>query len=347
MRPEFKSKLGWLVLCGLFYLGLPGCDHNRLTLQGSGATFPAPLYMRWFQEYHRLHPDIQVNYQATGSGAGEKQFLDGLVTFGATDAGFSKDDFEKHEHELYLLPLTAGSIVLAYNIPGVGDGLKLSREVYVDIFLGEITSWSDERIARLNPDVTLPNKRITVVRRAESSGTTFVFTQHLSAISPDKWGKKGKGPGANKSILWPTGVGGRNNSGVAALVKQTPGAIGYLEYQYAKASHLPTAALENKAGKYLQATPETSAATLASVKIPDNFRVWIADPKGADCYPIVTYTWIIVHRDYPDAEVAETLKSVLLYCLDEGQKISEELGYVPLPTEVAKKVRARVEEIKP
>lgn len=343
----------WLAVGGMVLSSLPGCSAARITLLGTGATFPASIYKRWFQEYNRLHPDVQINYQATGSGAGEQQFLDGEVDFGASDAAFSSDQFKKVSGELYLLPLTAGSIVLAYNVPGVGDGLKLSREVYVAIFLGNITSWDDERIAKLNPSAPLPKKPITVVRRAESSGTTFVFTQHLSTISPNLWGAKNedgtaKGPGTGKTVRWPVGVGGRNNAGVAALIKQTPGAIGYLEYQYAKASKLHTAALENKAGHYLQATHENSALTLASVKMPENFRIWIADPAGADCYPIVTYTWLIAHREYKNPEVAKTLKEILRYCLsEEGQKICEELGYVPLPREVGVAVRARVDEIKP
>ena len=348
MPTKRKTGSGWLLVLGLSLLFASGCSQARVTLQGTGATFPAPLYLRWFQEYNQLHPDVQVNYQATGSGAGESAFSKGEVDFGGTDAAFDKN-YKEVADKLHLLPLTAGSIVLAYNVPGVGDGLKLSRDVYVDIFMGEITSWDDSRIARLNPDVTLPKKTITVVRRAESSGTTFVFTQHLSTISPEKWGTKGKvkGPGASKKVAWPVGVGGRNNSGVAAWIKQTPGAIGYLEFQYAKASKLSTAALENKSGHYVRATPESSAATLASVEVPANFRVWIADPAGPDCYPIVTYTWVIVHRHYEDATTAEELKKVFRYCLDEGQMIAEELGYVPLPAKVAKKVRETLETINP
>ncbi len=348
MRSRTGILLLWLGFLGLGLLSVPGCGSARITLLGTGATFPAPLYKRWFQEYNRLHPDVQVNYQATGSGAGEQQFLDREVDFGGSDAAFSGDKFKEVSGELYLLPLTAGSIVLAYNVPGVeGKELKLSREVYPDIFLGKITSWDDERIAKLNPSLSLPKKPITVVRRAESSGTTFVFTQHLSAISPNAWAAP-HGPGTGKVVRWPVGVGGRNNAGVAALIKQTPGAIGYLEYQYAKASSLPTAALENRAGHYVEPTHEASVATLESIKIPENFRVWDPDPKGSACYPIVTYTWLIVRRKYDDREVATTLKEVLRYCLSkEAQDISVELGYVPLPAKVAEAVRERVEQIKP
>jgi phosphate transport system substrate-binding protein len=376
MQQQTKTTNIWLAVIGLSSVFLSGCGQAKTTLQGTGATFPAPLYKRWFQEYNRLHPDIQINYQATGSGAGEQQFLDGLVDFGGTDAAFSSEVYEKEKNNLYLLPLTAGSIVLAYNIPGIGDtdatytdtdqGLRLSREVYVAIFLGDITSWDDPRILECNPklkdqfaNLRKEQRPITVVRRAESSGTTFVFTQHLSAVSPQKWGNKngGTGPGTGKRVVWPVGVGGKNNSGVAALIKQTPGAIGYLEFQYAKASKLPTAALQNKAGEYLLATPASSKATLAEAsKIMDEkhtFRVWISDPVGKDCYPIVTYTWMILKPKYvdregnPDLSTSETLKEVLLYCLGDGQKISEELGYVPLPEQVADKVREAIEKIKP
>jgi phosphate transport system substrate-binding protein len=343
MRNSRTGALCCLGLTSVCLLTLSGCSQVRVTLQGTGATFPAPIYKRWFQEYNRLHPDVQINYQATGSGAGKRQFTEGLVDFGASDAAMTDDEIKKVSGEVLLLPLTAGSIVLAYNVKGAGDGLKLSREVYAGIFLGTITHWDDDKITALNPDRNLPHQTINVVRRAEGSGTTFVFTQHLSTISPE-WKK---GPGTGQVVDWPVGIGGKNNAGVAALIRQTPGAIGYLEFQYAKATKLDTAALQNKAGKYIQADPETSAASLASVQLPANFRIWVPDPEGEKCYPIVTYTWLLLHKNYQDQATAETLKDVLRYCLTDGQKISEELGYIPLPAPTAKAALQAVETLKP
>ena len=210
-----------------------------VTLQGTGATFPAPLYQRWFTEFNKAHPEVQINYQALGSGAGVKQFQDGLVNFGASDAAMTDEEIAAVKDGVVLLPMTAGSIVLAYNLPGAPAELKLSREAYVGIFLGKITSWNDPKIASTNPGATLPDTKITPVTRSDGSGTTFVFTQHLSAIS-DAWKN---GPGTGKSVNFPVGVGGKGNPGVTALIKQTPGAIGYVEYGYAKQTQMPMASL--------------------------------------------------------------------------------------------------------
>jgi phosphate transport system substrate-binding protein len=312
-----------------------------VTLEGSGATFPAPLYKRWFLEYYRAHPDVEVSYQAIGSGAGIRQFTEGIVDFGASDAAMTDEEIGKVKGGVQLLPMTAGSVVLSFNVPNVSAPLRLSRDVYARIFLGEIQSWDDPAIAGINPGVSLPALPITVVRRAEGSGTTFAFTNHLSAISP-AWKK---GPGTGKTVVWPVGIGGRGNAGVTSLIQQTPGAIGYLEYGYAKLAPLPMAVLENRSGRYLAPGPDSGRAALDGADVPENLRVFIADPKGKDAYPIVTYTWLLCYRQYPDAEKLRTLKEVLRYCLTDGQKLASDLGYIPLPQSMAAKVQAAVERL--
>ncbi|MGD0073174.1 MAG: phosphate ABC transporter substrate-binding protein PstS [Candidatus Binataceae bacterium] len=314
---------------------------DSITLQGTGATFPAPLYQRWFSEYNKLHPEVQINYQALGSGAGIKQFQQGLVNFGASDAAMTDAEMATVKQGVVLLPMTAGSIVLAYNIPDGPNELKLSREAYAGIFLGKITQWNDPVIAEANPGAKLPDTKITVVTRSDGSGTTFVFTSHLSAISA-AWKS---GPRAGTSVDFPVGVAGKGNPGVTALIKQTPGAIGYVEYGYAKQIGMPMAELENKSGNYIKPDLETGKNALASVKLPPNLRAWITDPQGADSYPIVTYTWLLCYKKYQDPKIAETLKSVIRFCLTQGQTYSVQLGYIPLPANVVTKVTTALDEI--
>jgi len=314
---------------------------DHVTLQGTGATFPAPLYQRWFLEYNKLHPDVQINYQALGSGAGVKQFQQGLVNFGASDAAMTDAEMAAVKEGVVLLPMTAGSIVLAYNLPDGPKEVKLSRDAYVGIFLGKITQWNDPMIAKSNPGVTLPDTKITVVTRSDGSGTTFVFTSHLSAISAD-WKN---GPGAGKAVNFPVGVAGKGNPGVTALIKQTPGAIGYVEYGYARQSNMPTALLQNKSGNYVKADLNTGKTALAGVKLPPDLRAWIPDPEGADAYPIVTYTWLLCYKKYQDPKVAETLKAVIEYGLDQGQSYSAQLGYIPLPGNVVTAVKQALNQI--
>jgi phosphate transport system substrate-binding protein len=316
-------------------------DSGQITLQGTGATFPAPLYERWFNEYNKLHPEVQINYQALGSGAGVKQFQQGLVNFGASDAAMTDEEMAAVKEGVVLLPMTAGSIVLAYNLPDGPSALKLSRDAYTGIFLGKITQWNDPVIAKANPGAKLPDTKITVVTRSDGSGTTYVFTAHLSAISA-AWKS---GPGAGKSVNFPVGVAGKGNPGVTALIKQTPGAIGYVEYGYAKQTGMPMAELENKSGKFVKPDLETGKDALASVELPDNLRAWITDPAGAGAYPIVTYTWLLCYKKYQDPKIAETLKALIHFGLTQGQTYSVELGYIPLPGNVVTAVTKALEQI--
>jgi phosphate transport system substrate-binding protein len=319
---------------------------GTVTLTGAGASFPAPLYQNWFVQLNREVPKLQVNYQSVGSGAGVEQFTTGTVDFGASDVAMKDDEIAKVSRGVLLLPMTAGSIVLAYNLPGV-EGLKLTREAYVNILLGNITKWNDPKIAQANPGVNLPDLAITVVHRSDGSGTTGVFTEHLSTINPE-WEQT---IGSGKSVEWSTGkgtfIGGKGNEGVTAQILQNQGAIGYVEFGYAKNNNLSMAELENKAGNFIAPNDESAAKTLANVELPENLRAFITDPEGEDSYPIVTYTWILAYKQYDDPNKAIAVEAMVQYGLTEGQKQSTQLGYVPLPPSVVEKVAAAANEITP
>jgi phosphate transport system substrate-binding protein len=317
---------------------------GNVSLTGAGATFPAPLYQSWFTDLNKKYPNLQVNYQSVGSGAGVEQFIKGTVDFGASDVAMKDDEIKQvpEDKGVLLLPVTAGSIVLAYNLPNNPE-IKLSRAAYVDILLGNIKNWNDAKIAALNPGVTLPDQPITVVYRSDGSGTTGVFTKHLSAISPEWKSKVGEG----KSVNWPVGVGAKGNEGVTAQIQQTQGAIGYIEYGYAKQNNLKFAALENKAGKFIADNEESASKTLAAVTLPENLRAFIADPEGEESYPIVSYTWILAYKKYSDPAKAKAMEAMIEYAITEGQKISAQLGYVPLPPNVVQKVAAAADQISP
>src|SRR5919202_3211055 len=313
-------------------------------LVGTGATFPAPLYQRWFQDLNGKYPKVQINYQPVGSGAGVEQFTKGTVDFGASDTGMKDEEIQKvGDKGVMLLPMTAGSIVLAYNLPEVTGELKLPRQVYSDILLGKITKWNDPKIAAANSGVKLPDQNITVVHRSDGSGTTGVFTKHLSAISPEWKSKVGEG----KTVQWPVGVGAKGNDGVTAQIQQTKGSIGYIEYGFAKKNNLKMASLENKAGKFVAPTDEAASKTLETVKLPDDLRAFITDQEGADSYPMVTYTWLLVHKKYSDPDKAKAIEAMVEYGLTDGQKVSPDLGYVPLPKNVVEKVTAAADAISP
>jgi len=335
---KMEKPLKWLALCSTFFVY--SGSFAQTTVSGAGASFPAPLYQRWAQDFNKAS-GVQISYQSVGSGAGVKQFTQELVDFGGSDAAMTDAELAKVKRGAVLLPVTAGSIVLAYNLPGVPD-LKLSRQAYVDIFLGKITKWNDPAIAKSNAGVTLPDLPITVATRSDGSGTTFVFTKHLSAISPEFNEKVG----TDKAVTWPVGVAGKGNDGVTNLIKQNAGAVGYIEYGYADLNKLATAALENKAGKFIKATPESGASTLANVELPANLRVWPEDPKGESDYPIATFTWLMVYKQYPDANKMKAIKDFVTYGIGEGQKVASTLGYIPLPDAVVKKVQAALVEVK-
>ena len=337
---------GWIVMALALLTGgsLTSCGgggSSTVKLQGAGASFPAPLYEKWFKSYGETHPNVEINYQSVGSGSGIKSFIDKTVDFGASDSAMTPEEMGRVDPTLGVqcLPMTAGSIVITYNLPGV-NGLKLSRKAYSGIFLGTVKRWNDPQIAKDNAGVTLPDTPINVVVRADSSGTTFVFTQHLSAISP----AFANGPGTGKMPNWPVGTRSKGNEGVTASVKTTPGSIGYIEYGYAKSQNMPMAILENKSGAWVSASTASGEAALASVPLPENLIAWVPDPEPKDAYPIVTYTWLLVNKKY-DKTKLPVLQDLLRYCVTDGQKVSEPLGYIPLPAPVVEKVKAAVDTL--
>jgi phosphate transport system substrate-binding protein len=309
-------------------------------LQGAGASLPAPLYQRWFKTFSASRPNVQVDYQSVGSGSGVKSFIDHTVDFGASDAAMTPEEIARVDGGAQLLPMTAGAIVLAYNLEGVA-GLKLSRKAYTGIFLGTVTKWNDPEIVRANPGAQLPDAPINVVVRADSSGTSFVFTKHLSAVNPEF----AKSPGTDKMPNWPVGTRSKGNEGVTASLKTTPGAIGYVEYGYARSQNLTFAQLENKAGQFVAYSTAAAQAALASSKLPDDLIVWNADPEAREAWPIVTYTWLLLYKKYPAAKQA-VLVDLLKYSFGDGQREAEPLGYVPLPQPVVEKVTAALTAIK-
>ncbi len=316
--------------------------NQQVNMVGAGASFPAPLYQRWVQEFSRKTPNLQIDYQSVGSGAGIERFTQELVQFGATDVPMNDQQIAQVRRGVIQLPVTAGSIVLAYNLPGV-DNLRLSRETYANIFLGNITNWNDPAIAEDNPGVNLPNQPISVISRSDGSGTTGVFTMHLAAISEEWRNTVGQGT----SVQWPTGIGARGNEGVTAQVSQVGGAIGYIEYSFARSAGLPTAALENRAGNFIEATSETKTNSLEAVTLPDDLRAIIPDPDGENSYPIVTYTWLLVYREYPDPLVAKSIEGLVEFMLNGGQEIAPELGYIRLPDNVRETVGQAANVISP
>jgi phosphate transport system substrate-binding protein len=345
-----KHKRTLLVIAAAV-AGIIGCGASSedVTLQGSGATFPAPLYKRWFLEYYKEHHAVRVNYSPIGSGAGIRQFTSGLVSFGASDAGMSQKEIAKLPAKfggVLLLPMTAGLIVLSYQVPGITEPIRLSRTAYVKIFLREIKNWNDAEIAKDNPGLKLPDQNITVVTRADSSGTTYAFTSHMAAVSKAlnvEWP-----PGIDKSVPWKESIAAQGNDGVAALIQLTPGAVGYIEYGYAKLTGLPIAALENQSHHFIlpDEAGKSGEKALEDAEIPEDLQIKVPDPKSSEAYPIVTYTWILSRKHYDDAREAETLKALLLACLeDRQQEIAQELGYVRMPAPVVARLRAELQKL--
>ena len=318
---------------------------ENIRLTGSGASFPAPIYLTWFKDFSKKSDGVTVDYQSKGSGAGVQDFLNRTVDFAASDSAMSEADMAKVGEGVQLLPMTAGEIVLAYNLPGNPKGLKLPREVYSNIFLGNITRWNDPQIAAANPELKVPDTPITVVVGADSSGTTAVFTKHLSAINADFKQKLGEG----NTVNWPATdkfIKSPKNDGVTATVRQTPGAIGYIEYGFAKLAKVDFAQLQNKAGQYVVPNAESGAEALAAVNMPENLVAWLPDPDGAKSYPITSYTWMIFRKDNGNPAKAKAMRDMVEYSLTEGQKIADSMGYIPLPPSVVEQVRKASANIK-
>lgn len=310
------------------------------TLNGAGATFPYPIYSKWFDEYHKVKSDLQINYQSIGSGGGIRQVTSRTVDFGASDGPMTNQQLFKVDGKILHIPTVLGAVVPAYNLKGVEE-LKLSGPVLADIFLGKITRWTDPAIAKLNEGVTLPDAGIVVVHRSDGSGTTYCFVDYLSKVSA-QWKKD---VGVATAVKWPVGLGGKGNEGVAGLVKQTPNAIGYVELIYAKQNDIAYASVLNKAGKFVKATIPGVTAAAAGVAMPKDYRVSITDADGASAYPISTFTWLLVYEKNAGGKGA-IIKDFLRWMLKDGQAMTSPLGYAPLPDSVNAMVAKTVETIK-
>lgn len=315
--------------------------NERVALRGAGATFPAPLYLKWIGVYTKANPNVAIEYQVVGSGEGVKRFLANTVDFGASDSALSDEEIAQAKAGATLVPATAGILALAYNLPEVEktQTLKLSRDVYADMFLGKIRHWNDPRIQALNPDLKLPKQVITLVARQDGSGTTYAMTHHLSAIS-EEWRR---GPGTGRVIDWPSiHMKAPGNEGVAGRIKNSWGSIGYVQYGFAKRLGLPMAILENKAGRYVEPSFEGGQAAIAANlhQVPQNLRIFMPDPEGENSYPIISLTWLLLHDRLNDPAKGAALKDFINWALTDGQSYNIEMGYVPLPASMAELARA-------
>ncbi|HWR16016.1 MAG TPA: phosphate ABC transporter substrate-binding protein PstS [Terriglobales bacterium] len=327
----------------LIATALVGVATAQTALNGAGATFPYPIYSKWFSEYRKAHPDVQINYQSIGSGGGIRQLSTGTVDFGASDGPMTDQQLASAGRKIYHIPTVLGSVVPAYNVPGVKGDLKFSGKVLADIFLGKITTWNDPAITKLNPGVSLPSTSIIVAHRSDGSGTTFIFTDYLSKVSPD-WAS---GPNKGTSVKWPTGIGAKGNEGVAGLIRQMEGAIGYIELIYALQNKINYGSVQNSAGTFVKASLAATTAAAATVKsMPADFRVSITNAPGKEAYPISSFTWLLIPAQWKDANKGKVMVDFLNWMLDKGQPMAQSLDYAPLPKEVADKVRATIKTIK-
>ncbi|MBZ5537922.1 MAG: phosphate ABC transporter substrate-binding protein PstS [Acidobacteriia bacterium] len=332
-----------LMLLGLFVVtAVPA--RAQAQLNGAGATFPYPIYSKWFDEYHKMHPDIQINYQSIGSGGGIRQLLERTVDFGASDGPMTDEQLRQAKTPILHFPTVLGADVPTYNIPGVNAELNFTPDALVGIFLGRITKWNDPAITRENPSVTLPAQDIVVVHRSDGSGTTYIWTDYLSKVSTEWQTKVGKGT----SVQWPVGLGGKGNEGVTGVVKQTPGAMGYVELIYAIQNKLPYGRVKNAAGVFVKAdlNSVTEAAQGAAANMPDDFRVSITNAPGKGSYPISSFTWLLIPQQITAADKGKVLVDFLKWMVGDGQKFATALAYAPLPKAVVAKEEKAIARIK-
>jgi phosphate transport system substrate-binding protein len=315
---------------------------GETTLNGAGATFPYPMYSKWFSEYHKAHPEVEINYQSIGSGGGIRQVLEGTVDFGASDGPMTDEQLAKAKVKILHIPTVLGAVVPAYNVPGVSGDLRFSPEVIANICLGKITNWNDKVIAQDNPGAKLPDKPIIVVHRSDGSGTNYIFTDYLSKVSSEWKDRVGKGT----SVKWPVGLGAKGNEGVAGMIRQMEGAFGYVELIYAVQNKIPYGIVKNAAGTWLKGSLEGATAAAASVKnMPADFRVSITNPPGKDAYPIASFTWLLIPVQSKDAAKGKILVDFLNWMLDDGEKMTQDLDYAPLPANVAAKVKETIQQV--
>lgn len=332
-------KLVLLVVCVL--LALPAL--GQTTLNGAGATFPNPMYSKWFAEYSKLHSDVQINYQPIGSGGGIRQVTAGTVDFGASDMPMTDKQLQDAKGKILNIPTVLGAVVPAYNIPGVSGEVKFTPEVLAGIFMGKISRWNDKAITSVNPDINFPDKEIIVVHRSDGSGTSFIWTDYLSKVSPD-WKAQ---VGADTSVKWPVGMGGKGNEGVSGLVHQLAGSIGYVELIYAVQQKIPYGVVRNASGSFVKASLESVTAAAASApKMPADFRVSITNAPGKEAYPISSFTWLLIPTPSKDANKGKILHDFLSWMVADGQQMTSALAYAPLPTNVVAKVNEAIKQVK-
>ncbi len=322
-------------------LAVPAFAQTRLN--GAGATFPNPIYQKWFSEYHKAHPDVEINYQSIGSGGGIRQVQAGTVDFGASDGPMTDEQLAQTKTRILHVPTVLGADVPAYNIPGVTAELKFTPEALAGIFLGKITVWNDPAIAKANPDVKLPGDQIVVIHRSDGSGTTYIWTDYLTKVSPDWKSQVGTGT----SVKWPVGLGGKGNEGVAGMIRQMQGSIGYIELIYAVQNKISYGDVRNAAGQFVKASLDSVTAAAASVKsMPADFRVSITNAPGKNAYPISSFTWLLIPAQSKDPAKGKILNDFLNWMVDSGQKMTSELTYAPLPASVAAKVKDEIKQVR-
>jgi phosphate transport system substrate-binding protein len=340
-----KKNTMWLA--AVLALVFAGLAHAALSISGAGATFPNPMYSKWFDEYHKLKGDLEINYQSIGSGGGIKQVTEGTVDFGASDGPMNDDQLkayqEKHGFPILHFPTVLGADVPSYNIPGVNAELNFTQAALAGIFLGKITKWNDPAITAANKGVSLPGNDIVVVHRSDGSGTTYIWTDYLSKTSEEWKNKVGKGT----SVNWPVGLGGKGNEGVAGLIKQTPNSFGYVELIYAIQNNMPYGRVKNSSGAFIKAdlAGVTAAAAAAAKSMPDDFRVSITDAPGKTAYPISSFTWLLIPSKFSDGSKRDAIKGFVKWMLTDGQKYTEALSYAKLPKEVVAKETQALNQI--
>jgi phosphate transport system substrate-binding protein len=339
---DYMMKLRRRIFLGLaIAFGLSATASAQMMINGAGATFPYPIYSKWFDEYTKVDSSVRFNYQSIGSGGGQKQIMAQTVDFGASDGPMTDDNLSKAPGKLLHIPTVAGAVVITYNMEG-NPTLKFDGETIAGIFLGQVKKWNDPKIAATNPGVKLPEKDIVVVHRSDGSGTTFIFTDYLSKVSPE-WKSK---VGNNTSVSWPAGIGGKGNEGVSGQVKQTPGALGYVELIYAIQNKMPYADIKNSTGEFVKPALESVTAALGTADIPDDFRFSMTNAPGKGAYPIAGATWLLVYQQQKDATKGKKLVEFLKWALTKGEAMAKGLDYAPLPEGVQQRVLKRIDEIK-
>ena len=332
-----------LVFSGCISGGGGGTSSGAVQLQGAGATFPNPLYQKWLSEYGKLHPNVKIDYQSIGSGGGIKQIQAQTVDFGASDAPMKDDDLKAAPSEILHIPTVLGAVVITYNLEGVSQPLHFSPDVLADMFLGKIKKWNDPRIASENPGAKLPSSDITIVHRSDGSGTSAVFTDYLSKVSPEWKEKVGSGP----SPSWPVGIGGKGNEGVSGQIKNTPNTVGYVELAYAVQNKLPVGLVKNSSGSFIEPTIEsvTAAAAASAANTPEDLRVSITNAQGAKAYPISSYTYLLVYKNQKDAAKGKALVDFIWWGIHEGEGFTKDLQYAPLPADIVKRAETKINAI--